>query len=90
MAKEVHMTFTYLPQLAQFIRRTHSTFAGEPSAVALQVLGDMNAAMIQFPAMVGVTFEAETDADHGSLKTEIEINHLPQGGWNYTERVVGA
>lgn len=84
------MTFTHLPKLAQFIRRTHDSFGGQPVENALSILGDMNASMMLFPAIVGATFEAATNADHGSLKTHIEINRLPQGGWSYTERRVAA
>ena len=81
------MTFTHLPQLARFIRRTHSMFAGSHVENALSVLGDMNLSMKLFPAMVGATFEARTNSDHGDLATLVEINRLPQGGWHYTERI---
>ena len=81
------MTFTHLPQLARFIRRTHSTFAGSNVENALSVLGDMNLSMKLFPAMVGATFEARTNSDHGDLATLVEINRMPQGGWHYTERI---
>lgn len=80
------MTFTHLPQLARFIRRTHSTFAGSHAENALSVLGDMNLSMKLFPAMVGATFEARTNSEHGDLATLVEINRLPQGGWTYAER----
>ena len=81
------MIFTHLPQLARFIRRTHSTFAGSNVENTLSVLGDMNLSMKLFPAMVGATFEARTNSDHGDLATLVEINRLPQGGWHYTERI---
>lgn len=80
------MTFTHLPAVANFIRRTHASFAGLPVSETLTILGEVNANMIAFPAMVGASFEAVTDTDHGSLKTVIEINKLPSGGWEYIER----
>lgn len=88
MAKEVYMTFTHLPKIAQFIRRTHESFAGCPVSDALGILGDMNASMMLFPAQVGASFEAMTDADHGSLATLVTVSRLPQGGWWYEERTM--
>ena len=80
------MTFTHLPQISNFIRRTHESFAGLPVSETLSVLRGMNASMLAFPAMVGATFEAVTDADHGAIRTEIEINKIHSGGWEYVER----
>lgn len=79
------MTFTYLPQIAHFIQRTHSTFAGFATDMALSILGNMNASMTAFPAICGMTYEAMTDADHSEVNTFITISKLPQGGWQYTE-----
>lgn len=82
------MTFTTLPQMANFIKRTHCSFAGTFVSDTLTILGQMNADMIAFPAMVGATFEAMTDACHGELQTNITINKLPSGVWEYIEQVV--
>lgn len=82
------MTFTHLPQIARFIRRTHESFAGRPVADALSILGDMNASMMLFPALVGASFEAATNAEHGSVETLVTVNRLPHGGWMYEERTM--
>ena len=82
------MTFTTLPQLSNFIKSTHCEFAGTFISDTLTVLGQMNADMIAFPAMTGATFEAMTDPSHGELHTNITINKLPSGAWEYIERVV--
>lgn len=79
------MTFTHLPQIAHFIQRTHSSFAGLATDMALTILGNMNASMTAFPAICGMTYEAMTDTDHGALDTFITISKLPQGGWEYIE-----
>ena len=80
------MIFTHLPAVANFIRRTHESFAGLPVDNALTVLGNVNANMMDFPAMVGATFEAVTNGNYGSIRTTVEINKLPSGGWEYIER----
>ena len=81
------MLFTHLPQLANFIKRTHSRFAILKADKCLTVLGKMNAAMQSDRAMCGATFRAVTDCEHGSLNTLITINRLPSGAWEYTEVV---
>ena len=79
------MIFTHLPQVAHFIQRTHCSFAGTFTDQALSILGSMKASMDQMPAMVGATFEAMTDIQHGELETFITISKLPSGGWQYEE-----
>lgn len=81
------MTFTHLPQIASFIQRTHCSFAGTFTDQALNVLGQMNREMMNFPAMIGATFPAMTDIQHGELNTQITINRLPSGAWEYIEVV---
>ena len=81
------MTFTHLPQIAHFIQRTHRSFAGTFTDQALSILGQMNKDMTNCKAMVGVTFPAMTDMQHGELNTQITISKLPSGGWDYKEVV---
>lgn len=82
------MTFTHLPRIAHFIQSTHCSFAGTFTDNALSILGNMKSAMDKFPAIVGVTFEAMTDIQHGELNTQITINRLPSGGWEYIEVIL--
>ena len=79
------MIFTHLPQLANFIQRTHCSFAGTFTDHALSILGSMKASMDECPAMVGATFEAMTDMSHGELNTFITVTRLQSGGWQYEE-----
>ena len=64
------MIFTHLPAVANFIRRTHESFAGLPVDNALTVLGNVNANMMDFPAMVGATSGQQLRS----------INFLPEDG----------
>lgn len=79
------MTFTHLPQLAAYIRSTHCSFAGTFTSDALAVLASMKTQMEANTALVGITYDAMTDASHGELNTMITISKLPAGGWEYTE-----
>ena len=79
------MLFTTLPTLANFIRRTHSRFAILKADKCLTILGKMNAAIMNDPAMCGATFRAVTNAEHGIITTYITINKLPSGAWEYIE-----
>lgn len=82
------MTFTHLPQVAGFIRRTHCVFGHHVVSDAMNILGRMNATMIANPAVVGMTFTACTKREYGSVHTRIEINKLPSGAWEVTERAM--
>lgn len=81
------MTFTHLPQIAAFIRSTHCSFAGTFTSEALAVLANMKAQMEANTALVGITYDAMTDASHGELNTMVTITKLPAGGYEYTEVV---
>ena len=74
------MLFTTLPTLANFIRRTILK-----ADKCLTILGKMNAAIMNDPAMCGATFRAVTNAEHGNITTYITINKLPSGAWEYIE-----
>lgn len=79
------MLFTTLPQVALHISNTHMEFAGTPwKDKVLPILGSMNA-QINKTAMVGATFEAVTDIEHGELQTLITIEKLNSGLWEVTE-----
>lgn len=78
--------FTVLPQVAAWIRRTHSSFAGLPAADCLQVLGWLNGQIMTTPA-VGATYKARTDSQHGDLNTLLYIGRDDRGAWIIQEQV---
>ena len=80
------MTFSNIKQIEKYIRTTHTSFAGKDPGSALDVLIEMKANMDFYPAMMGAIFEAETDPDHGSLSTVVEISRVG-GEWEYKERI---
>ena len=80
------MYFTHLPQAATWINRTHASFAGLPAADALRVLGDLNYQIMNSP-VVGATYYARTNADHGYLPTLLYIGRDKRGFWEIIEQV---
>lgn len=82
------MTFTSLPNLAGFLRRTHMIFADTPwQDEWLDILGRLNRS-IMTSAVVGATFRGVTDCSHGEVETEIEITKTTEGAWSYVERPI--
>lgn len=81
------MTFTHLPAIASFIRRTHDSFAGLNIRFIKYVLANAKASCEQNSAIRGITYNAHTNADHGDLDTLVTIYRTPEGAWIYNERV---
>lgn len=80
------MTFSFLPALKSFIRRTHSYFGGVNIKYVDFVLRNVKASFEADPALCGITYEARTNADHGNVKTLCTIERTKDGAWILTER----
>lgn len=78
--------FTHLPAMARYIRRTHSLFGLCPASMALDVLGNANAAIMANKAIEGITFEAlQYLPDYGYLRTYCTIGRDTRGAWYLKE-----
>lgn len=73
-------------EMADFIKNTHKTFAGRPAADALGVLMRIADYFVKTPACLSVNVEAETDEEHGGLRT---VMNLVRHGvvWDCSERI---
>lgn len=80
------MTYERLYQVANHIEKHHDTFAGESAEEASMILDSMTFYMSENPAIVGMTFEAKTKAEYGSLDTWITINKI-ETGWEMIEQI---
>lgn len=83
------MTFTHLPAMARFIARNHSLFGLCPASMALDVLGQINAAITANKAVMAVTVPALVryeDGDcNGYLETYCTIGRDNRGAWYIKE-----
>ena len=82
------MTFTTLPNVANYIKRHHYLFGGRFVREALSLLGEMNA-YLKANHGTGASFEAWqfVPDTNTHLKTLVTINKCDTG-WMVTEEVI--
>ena len=80
------MIYARIHEVATHIEKHHATFAGESASKASSIIENMYFYMRSNPAIVGMTFEAKTKAEYGSLDTWITINKI-EAGWEMIEQI---